>query len=94
MKRIKKVSVQYNKFGFPNLKFKKDALVTYRCIGENDIEIVGNKKGLKLLAKALLGVAEYPKADGYHIHLDDLYQINNENKRFIITKSEKENLLS
>lgn len=50
--------------------------------------IEGNQDGLLLLAKALLGMAEYVNSDGYHIHLDDLYKINNADKTFTISKSE------
>lgn len=61
--------------------------MTYDIDENNVLHIEGNKRGLKLLARALLGVSEYPNDDGYHIHIDDLYDINNENKFFKISRS-------
>ncbi len=41
------------------------------------------------MVKALLGMAETERADGYHIHIDDLYNINKDDKEFIIYKIEE-----
>lgn len=38
------------------------------------------KKGLRLLAQAIVGLINYQSDDGYHIHLDEIYDINTENK--------------
>ena len=39
-----------------------------------------NENGLRLLAKAIVGLINYQSDDGYHIHLDEIYDINTENK--------------
>lgn len=51
-----------------------------------ELELTGNREGLLLLAKAALGMAETLCEDGFHIHLDDLYAINTEEKTIIIRK--------
>ena len=85
MKKIRKLSVKYNDFDIPYIKIKKNAHLTYD-IQKNGIEIIGNRIGLKLLAKALLGIAESERNDGFHIHIDDIYNINEDNKNFTISK--------
>ena len=52
----------------------------------NELELTGNRAGLLLLAKAALGMAETIREDGFHIHLDDLYDINAEGKSILIRK--------
>ena len=47
--------------------------------------------GLLLLAKAALGMAETAREDGFHIHLDDLYSINAEEKSILIRKENGQN---
>ena len=41
------------------------------------------------MAKAALGMAETIREDGFHIHLDDLYSINSEEKSILIRKEER-----
>ncbi len=91
MKKKKSISVGFNQEGLPYIPIKKNTHLTFK-ISENNksIQIIGNKRGLKLIAKALLGVAETERIDDYHIHLDDLYDINEENKEFIIYRQKKE----
>jgi len=52
------------------------------------LESTGNRAGLLLLAKAALGMAETARVDGFHIHLDDLYDINAEGKTILIQREE------
>lgn len=54
----------------------------------NELELTGNRAGLLLLAKAALGMAETARVDGFHIHLDDLYDINAEGKTILIQREE------
>ena len=54
----------------------------------NELELTGNRAGLLLLAKAALGMAETVREDGFHIHLDDLYDINAEGKTILIQREE------
>lgn len=83
-----KIEIEYNENGFPILeKLGNPSLSFSLGSSSNELYIEGNQDGLRLLAKALLGMAEYEKNDGYHIHLDDLYKINNADKTFIISKS-------
>lgn len=86
MKRVK-IEIEYNKQGLPILERSGNPYLSYRLGNPNELCIEGNQEGLLLLAKALLGMAEYANSDGYHIHLDDLYKINNTNKTFTISKS-------
>ncbi len=88
MKKRKSISVGFNEENLPYLSIKKDTHLTFKISEDkNCVEIIGNKKGLRLMAKALLGMAEKERTDGYHIHIDDLYHINKDNKEFIIKKN-------
>lgn len=82
-----KIEIEYNKNGLPILERLGNPYLSFRLGSPNELYIEGNQDGLLLLAKALLGMAEYENSDGYHIHLDDLYKINNANKTFTISKS-------
>lgn len=86
MKRVK-IEIEYNKQGLPILERSGNPYLSYSLGNPSELCIEGNQEGLFLLAKALLGMAEYENSDGYHIHLDDLYKINNTNKTFTISKS-------
>ncbi|MFV0540945.1 MAG: hypothetical protein ACK5MZ_06865 [Aestuariibaculum sp.] len=87
MKRRKNLSVSYNWEDIPHIPYQKKSYLTFGVSkNKRTIEIIGNKIGLKLMAKALLGIAETERDDDYHIHIDDLYKINEENKEFIIRK--------
>lgn len=83
-----KIEIDYNEYGFPILERLGNPNISFRLEDSNELIIEGNKDGLRLLAKALLGMAEYENCDdGFHIHLDDLYEINNADKTFIISKN-------
>lgn len=84
--RKAKLTIKYNNSDIPCVKRKNGVNLTFQIRNKNELEILGNKKGLKLLARALLGLAECGRKDGFHIHIDDLYEINDENKSFIILK--------
>lgn len=87
MKRAN-IEIGYNEKGFPIIERLGKPNLSFNLGMSNTLHIEGNRDGLLLLAKALLGMAEYENSDGYHIHLDDLYKINNADKTFIISKSE------
>lgn len=90
MRKKVTISVAYNEYGIPDLTDKqKEARVTFRLGNKNEVEIYANKEGLRLMAKTFLGLAEYEREDGYHIHLDDMFNINDEGKSFILYKEEE-----
>jgi hypothetical protein len=83
-----KIEIEYNANGLPILERLGNPYLSFRLGNPNELYIEGNQDGLLLLAKALLGMAEYENCDdGFHIHLDDLYEINNADKTFIISKN-------
>lgn len=82
------IEIEYNEMGFPIIEKLGKPKLSFSLENPNELHIEGNQDGLLLLAKALLGMAEYVNSDGYHIHLDDLYKINNADKTFTISKSE------
>ncbi len=89
MKKRKSVSVSFNEEDLPYISVKNDVNLTFRISEDSKtVEIVGNKNGLRLMAKALLGMSETERTDGYHLHIDDLYNINNDDKQFIISKND------
>ena len=88
-KSKKNFSVTYNQYGLPIIKSKKNAQLTFQFETNKEVlHIIGNRVGLKLLAKTLFGLAETKKIGGFHIHIDDLYEINNEDKSFILHNDE------
>ncbi len=87
MNKKKTISVSFNQEDLPYITIKAHTYLTFTISEDsNSVTIVGNKNGLRLMSKALLGMAETDRTDGYHIHIDDLYNINEENKEFIIAK--------
>jgi len=82
------IEIEYNEKGFPIIERFGTPNLSFNLENPNELHIEGNQDGLLLLAKALLGMAEYENSDdGFHIHLDDLYKINNADKTFTISKS-------
>ena len=58
---------------------------------ENTYTLSGNASGLLFLAQNLIALAEMPTQpsnEGYHIHLDGLYDLNNTGVDFILRKDE------
>ncbi len=89
VKKKKSISVSFNEEDLPYIPIKKNARLTFSISEDNkSIQIIGNKNGLRLMAKALLGMAETERTDVYHLHIDDLYNINDEEKQFIIYKND------
>ena len=84
----KTITVTYNEVGIPYIPTKSNYTLSFQISPQGDeVEIIGNEEGLLLLSKALLGIAKMAEKDStYHIHLDELYGLNNENKRFTIRK--------
>lgn len=88
MNKRKTISVSFNKSDLPYIPIKKQSYLTFEISEDNNcVKIIGNRTGLRLMAKCLLGIAEIERADGYHVHIDDLYNINEEGKEFIIYKN-------
>lgn len=83
-----KIDIEYNENGFPVLERNGNPNLSFSLVSPNELYIEGNQDGLLLLAKALLGMAEYENSDGYHIHIDELY--NNADKAFTISKSKQQ----
>ncbi len=85
--KTKALTIQLNDEQLPILPAELDAHLTFTIHNSgNELEVTGNRVGLLLLAKAALGMAETIRGDGFHIHLDDLYGINAEEKSIIIRR--------
>lgn len=83
------LTIQFNDEQLPILQVESAANLTFRTFGDgNELVLTGNKEGLLLLAKVALGMAETHRRDGFHIHLDNLYDINDEGKCILIRKEE------
>lgn len=90
MIETKTLTIQLNDEQLPILPAEQDAHLTFAIRADgNELELMGNRAGMLLLAKAALGMAGILREDGFHIHLDDLYGINDEGKTIMIRK-EKE----
>lgn len=88
------ITVRYNEEGIPYITPKSGCYLSFQIspIG-GEIEILGNKIGLQLLARSILGIAKMEDVDmTYHIHLDELYSLNKEGKSFVIRKIENDDL--
>lgn len=88
--KTKTLTIQWNNEHLPVLPVDPGAYLTLSIHDSgNALELTGNRAGLLLLAKAALGMAETLRGDGFHIHLDDLYDINSEGKSILIRKEER-----
>ena len=88
--KTKTLTIQLNDEQLPILPAEPGAHLTFTIHdSSNELELTGNRAGLLLLAKAVLGMAETIREDGFHIHLDDLYGINAEGKSILIRKEER-----
>ena len=86
----KTLTIQFNGEQLPILPVEPGAHLSFTTHADgNELELTGNRTGLLLLAKAALGMAETIREDGFHIHLDDLYDINAEGKSILIRKEER-----
>ena len=54
-----KIEIEYNANGLPILERLGNPYLSFRLGNPNELYIEGNQDGLLLLAKALLGMAEY-----------------------------------
>ena len=71
----KTLTIQLNDEQLPILPVEPEAHLSFTTHADgNELELTGNRAGLLLLAKAALGMAETLRGDGFHIHLDDLYE--------------------
>ena len=85
----KTLTIHWNDEQLPILPVEPEAHLFFTTHADgNELELTGNRAGLLLLAKAVLGMAETARVDGFHIHLDDLYSINAEGKSILIRKEE------
>ena len=85
--QTKTLTIQLNDEQLPILPVEPEAHLSFNIHADGNIlELTGNRAGLLLLAKAAL--AETVREDGFHIHLDDLYDINSEGKSILIRKEE------
>ena len=88
--KTKTLTIQLNDARLPILLLEPEAHLSFTTHDDgNELELTGNRAGLLLLAKAALGMAETIREDGFHIHLDDLYDINAEGKSILIRKEER-----
>lgn len=86
MNKSKSITVEFGEFGLPFIEPKKNTDLNYRILADGTLSIEGNKNGLRLLAPSLLGLAECSIDDGYHIHLDDLDDLNEDGNSIVIYK--------
>ena len=85
--KTKTLTIQLNDEQLPILPVEPEVHLSFTTHADgNELELTGNRAGLLLLAKAALGMAETIREDGFHIHLDDLYSINDEGKSIIICR--------
>ena len=88
--KTKTLTIQLNDEQLPSLPVEPEAHLSFTTHANgNELELTGNRAGLLLLARAALGMAETIREDGFHIHLDDLYDINAEGKSILIRKEER-----
>lgn len=81
-----RLEIEYNEYGIPILEKSGNPNLSFRSGNPNELYIEGNRDALILLAKALLGLAECEVDYGFHIHLDELYGLNDTDKTVIINK--------
>lgn len=82
------IDLKYGNKGLPYIEPIPGAKICAEKHG-NTYTIKGNAEGLIFLANTLVALAKMnnqPETEGYHIHIDDLYEINDENIDFILTK--------
>ncbi|MFZ2448945.1 MAG: hypothetical protein WAW36_00295 [Methylovulum miyakonense] len=80
------LDIEYGKHGLPLIQPDAKAKLLAQKHG-NEFTIKGNKEGLLFLAKSLASLAYMPELlenEGYHLHLDDLYSLNNQGIEFVL----------
>lgn len=87
-----RITLEFNKQGIARLPRVEGAALTAKVFqSDNTIAAKGNAEGLRFLATALLGLAEADAAlvrDGYHVHVDDLYELNSDGVAFILYRDD------
>lgn len=81
------LNVEFGENGLPFIEPVDGAQLNYSVSNNGSLNVDGNKEGLLLFAKALIGMAYCERDDGYHVHLDDLYELNEEENFITIDKS-------
>ena len=84
------LDVEYGSHGLPILQAEAGARLTAQK-HDNVFTIKGNEQGLLFLARSLVSLAKLqasPDHEGYHIHLDDLYALNDDKIEFILAKED------
>ena len=86
--KTRTLTIQLNDELLPILPVEPEAYLSFTTHADgNELELTGNRAGLLLLAKAALGMAD-TSCGCFHIHLDDLYDINAEGKTILIQREE------
>ncbi len=84
------LTVEFGKNGLPFIEPIDGARLDYTVSENGNLSFDGNSEGLLILAKALVGMAHCKRNDGYHVHLDDLYELNDDENFITINKTSKE----
>lgn len=82
------VNISYSDTGLPIIE-QREAKLTATTEGKR-VKLIGDKEGLLLLAQALIGMAHFlpdEEQAGFHLHIDDLYQINEDGVDFVVYKT-------
>ncbi|MFP4343539.1 MAG: hypothetical protein ACLFU8_02490 [Anaerolineales bacterium] len=89
------VEVEYNEQGVPYIEGFPDASI-YAEKNGNVYTIKGNSDGLLFLAHCLVALAKASpvvKEQGYHIHLDSLYNINESDVEILLAVVEDQDVV-
>jgi hypothetical protein len=74
--------------GLPYIPAISGALLTVEQHGKS-FSIIGNREGLLFLAHNLIALAQISEQqvqEGYHIHLDDLFRLNDKGIELILNR--------
>ena len=85
-----KFDLEYGKYGLPIIRAEVGTKLLAQKHG-NTFTIKGNRQGLLFLAHCLASLAKMPESpgtEGYHIHLDDLFSLNDQGIDFILAKED------
>lgn len=89
-KGIYALPLEYGSSGLPFFEAIPEARLQAKA-SQNEFTISGNKNGLLFLAHQLIGLANMENQlqhKDYHIHLDDLYSLNNNGVHFSLRLDE------
>ena len=68
----KSIEIQFGDYGYPYCRFNRKAEISLKVYSDTEVHLCGNREGLRLLSRLLLGLSEVSDKD-YHIHLDEAY---------------------